>query len=337
MASPDIAHGYAALEKGAKLVPHDFELAELKAHDVELKVLNCGLCHTDLSIVNNEWGLTKFPCIAGHEIVGEVVAVGPEVKHLTLGQVVGVGACLTMCMDCHECMRGKHNMCAKYSGPIRGMNGGFADRVRALANACVPLPAGLDVESAGPLFCAGITVFSPLLEFNVRPIDRVAVIGIGGLGHLALQFYRAWGCHVTAFSSSKDVEELKKLGAHEIINSRDPEAIKAAAKSFDFVISTVSVELDWASYINTLKPNGRLHFVGVVSKPIMISIFSLLTQQRSVSSSPIGPPTQVTQMLEFAARHDIRPLIEVYPFDQINEAFLRLTNEKPKYRVVLKN
>jgi len=196
----------------------------------------------------------------------------------------------------------------------------------------------MDLESAGPLLCGGITVFNPMVQFDIKPTDKVAVIGIGGLGHLALQFLNAWGCEVTAFTSSESKQqEALDLGAHKVLNSRDPEAIESAAGSFDYIISTVNVKLDWNTYVNTLKPKGRLHFVGATLEPLDLGVFPLMMGQRSVSGSPVGSPATIERMLEFARLHDIRPQVEVYPMSEINEAFDHLKSGEARYRVVLSN
>jgi uncharacterized zinc-type alcohol dehydrogenase-like protein len=241
------------------------------------------------------------------------------------------------CQTCQPCRTGDHNLCATAEGTIVGRHGGFAEKVRANHTSVVALPPHLDKALAGPLFCAGITVFNPLVQFDIKPTDRVGVIGIGGLGHLALQFLNAWGCEVTAFTSSQAKQkEALELGAHSVINSRDPEAIKAAANQFDMILSTVDVKLDWNLYVNTLAPKGRLHFVGATLEPLDIGVFNLMGAQRSVSSSPVGSPETIEKMLRFAALHDIKPVVEEYPFDEVNEAMQRLASGKTHYREVLK-
>jgi alcohol/geraniol dehydrogenase (NADP+) len=200
------------------------------------------------------------------------------------------------------------------------------------------LPDGVNPDSAGPLFCGGITVFNPLVQFNIKPTSKVAVIGIGGLGHLALQFLNAWGCEVTAFTSSesKKVEALK-MGAHATLNSSNAAELEAAAGKFDFIISTVNVKLDWNAYIATLAPKGRLHFVGATLEPLDIGVFPLIMGQRSVSGSPVGSPATIKTMLDFAALHKIEPVTEYFTFDQVNEAIDRLRQGKAHYRIILKN
>jgi uncharacterized zinc-type alcohol dehydrogenase-like protein len=196
----------------------------------------------------------------------------------------------------------------------------------------------VDVAKAGPLLCGGITVFNPLGEMNVRPTDRVAVIGIGGLGHMALQFLNKWGCDVTAFTSTaKKADEARRLGAHHVVDTHSAEEVAKAAGRFDFVLSTVNVDLDWNAYIGTLAPKGRLHVVGAVPQPLPIAVFPLLVGQRSVSGSPSGSPAAVVRMLDFAARHGVAPVVEEFPMSQANQAFEHLAAGKARYRIVLKN
>jgi uncharacterized zinc-type alcohol dehydrogenase-like protein len=289
-------------------------------------------------MLNNEWGMTQYPFVPGHEIVGTIDAVGEAVTHLSVGQVVGLGWHSNYCHHCMSCLSGDQNLCATAQGTIVGRHGGFADKVRADASAVIPLPEGMDIASAGPLFCGGITVFNPLKQFDVKPTDKVAVIGIGGLGHLAVQFLHAWGCEVTAFTSNTSkIQEALDLGADHTLDSRNPDELTAAAGRFDFIISTVNVKLDWPSYMNTLKPKGRLHFVGATLEPLNISAFSLITAQRSVSGSPVGSPATIKQMLDFAKQHEIQPIVEFYDFKDINAAIERLASGKARYRVVLKH
>ncbi len=327
---------YAAFEAGGKLQPFEFDPGELGQSEVELDVDFCGICHSDLSMVDNEWGIAQYPLVPGHEVVGTVAARGENVTHLQVGDAVGLGWHAGYCMTCGNCMQGDHNMCSTAESTIVGRHGGFADKVRAQAASVIKLPEGLDLESAGPLFCGGITVFNPLIQFGIKPTDSVAVVGIGGLGHMALQFFNAWGCQVTAFTSSETkTKQAMELGAHRTINSRDPEALEAAAGQFDLVLSTVNVKLDWNKYINTLKNRGRLHLVGATLEPLDLQLFPMLMGQRSVSSSPVGSPANIARMLEFAARHNIKPIIEKFRFDQVNDALAHLRSGQARYRIVL--
>jgi uncharacterized zinc-type alcohol dehydrogenase-like protein len=289
-------------------------------------------------MLDNHWGMTQYPFVPGHEIIGTVEAMGAHVKGLTLGQRVGVGWSSGSCGICESCLTGNHNLCASNVPTVLGPYGGFADHVRAQAEWVLPIPAALDPKSAGPLLCGGITVFNPLLEFEVKPTHRVGVIGIGGLGHMAIQFLKAWGCEVTAFSSHPGKEaDAKKLGAHHFASSNDPEALAKLAYSFDFILSTVNVPMacDWNLFLAALRPKGKLIFVGVVLEPLQISMFSLLMGQRMVSASPTGSPAAMATMLNFAARHNVLPTVETFKFGQVNEAIEKLKQGKVRYRVVL--
>jgi uncharacterized zinc-type alcohol dehydrogenase-like protein len=329
---------YAAPAKGAKLQPFEFDPGPLRDDQVEIKVAFCGLCHSDLSMIDNDFGWTAYPLVPGHEAVGTITAVGAGVKHLKPGQTAGLGWYSNSCMHCPQCMGGNHNLCPTVESTIIGRPGGFADRVRCQAAWAVPLPEKLEAAKAGPLFCAGITVFNPMTQFGVKPTDRVGVIGIGGLGHLALQFLNKWGCEVYAFTSSDSKkDEALKLGAHATINSRDPEQLKKVAGSLDFVISTVNVSLEWGLYLNTLTPKGRLHFVGVALSPLAVMPVELLGGQKSISGSPLGSPATVSKMLEFCARHQIAPVTETFPMSRVNEALEHLRAGQARYRIVLVN
>jgi len=328
---------YAAAEAGAALLPFEYAPGSLAATEVELEVEYCGICHSDLSMLQNDWGMTQYPFVPGHEVIGTIGAVGKDVQHLKVGDRVGLGWNAGFCGTCEPCLTGDHNLCSSSRDTIVGRHGGFADRVRAQAAAVVKLPDGLDAESAGPLFCGGITVFNPMVQFELRPTARTAVLGIGGLGHMAVQFLRAWGCEVTAFTSSESKrEEALRMGAHRTVSSRDPDALAAEAGRFDLILSTVNVRLDWNAYLATLRPRGRLHLVGAVLDPLDVSAFPLITGQRSISGSPIGSPAMIARMLDFAVRHDIKPVVEVFPMEEVNSAMERLRRGEARYRLVLK-
>jgi uncharacterized zinc-type alcohol dehydrogenase-like protein len=333
-----MVRAYAAAAPKAPMAPFEYDPGPLGPDQVEIAVTSCGLCHSDLSMADNAWGFTRFPFVPGHEVVGKVAAVGAGVKHLGPGQTVGLGWFAHSCGTCKACVAGDRNLCATAEQTIIGRHGGFGARVRAGADWVVPIPAGLDPSSAGPLFCAGITVFNPIIQFGVRPTDHVGVIGIGGLGHLALQFLNKWGCEVTAFtSSSSKRDEAVKLGAHRSVSSKDAEGMKALKGTLDFVISTVNANLDWPVILETLGPRGRLHVVGAVPDPIPVSAMTLLTAQRSVSGSPSGSPATLAAMLDFCARHKIAPIVERFPMSKVNEALAHLRSGKARYRVVLDN
>lgn len=329
---------YAAVAKGKPLQAHEYNPGPLGAEDVEIKVEYCGICHSDLSMLDNEWGLSKYPLVAGHEVVGKVSAIGPQAKRVKVGDRVGLGWNSGSCHACPQCLAGDFNLCVHGEGTIIGRHGGFAERVRCNWIWAAPMPAGVDSISGGPLLCGGITVFNPLVQFDVRPTHRVGVVGIGGLGHMAIKFLNKWGCEVTAFTSSEAKHaEAKAMGAHHAVNSTDSDALKRLAGSLDFLLVTANVTLDWSAYIGTLAPRGRIHFVGAVLKPVEVGAFSLIMAQRSVSGSPSGSPSTVDQMLEFCARHKISPVIEEFPMSKVNEALDHLRAGKARYRVVLKN
>lgn len=329
-------HAYAAQEPGGPLEPFEYDPGELGDSAVEIEVDYCGICHSDLSMLDNEWGMTSYPFVPGHEVVGRIAQVGGRVSTLAVGDRVGLGWHAGYCNSCGSCHSGDQNLCATATGTIVGRHGGFADRVRAEENSVVKLPEGIELESAGPLFCGGITVFNPLVQYDVKPTDKVAVIGIGGLGHLALQFLNAWGCEVTAFTSSESKKtEALDLGAHHTVSSCNEDEIAAVAGTFDMILSTVNVKLDWNLYLQTLKPKGRLHFVGATLEPLDIGVFSLIAAQRSISGSPVGSPSTIAAMLDFSNQHRVKPVIEKFKFDQVNEALDHLKSGKAKYRIVL--
>ncbi len=329
---------YAAMSAGKPLQPFEYELGSLGCDEVEINVQYCGICHSDLSMLENQWQMSTFPLVAGHEVAGTIAAVGENVKHLKPGDRVGLGWNSRSCMVCPACMSGDHNLCPTSEATIVGRFGGFADRVRCHWSWAISLPNQLDVKSAGPLFCGGVTVFNPIVQFHINPTDRVGVVGIGGLGHMAIQFLSKWGCHVTAFTSSDDkAAEAKRFGASVVLDSRSDDALKAAARSFDFLLVTANVTLNWPMYLGTLRPKGRLHFVGAVLEPLSIPVFSLLIAQLSVSSSPVGSPAITREMLEFCDRHHIAPQIEVFPMSRVNEALAHLKSGKARYRIVLEN
>lgn len=330
-------NAYAAFEQGGELKPYEYELGAIQPDEVDVEVMYCGLCHSDLSMLNNDWRGSRYPLVPGHEVVGRVIARGSQVKHLQIGQIVGVGWTASSCNTCDECTSGNHNLCDSAVGMIMGRHGGFADKVRAQATWAIPIPEGVDLKAVGPMFCGGITVFNPILQNNISPLSSVGVVGIGGLGHMALAFLKAWGCEVTAFSTSPDKEaEARALGAHHFVPTHDKDALKKLKGKFDMVLDTVNVPLDWNGYIKTLKSKGVLHIVGVTSK-VEARVGLLMSKQRSISASPTGSPHAIKQMLNFTARHDIKPMVEMYKMGNINEAVERLKNGKPRYRVVLEN
>lgn len=328
----------AAMEPNGKLEPYSYELDELGVEQVDIKVSYCGICHSDLSMMNNDWGMTQYPLVPGHEIVGEVIAAGEAVKNVKVGDKVGLGWFSASCTSCPECMDGDHHLCAHAESTIVGRHGGFADYVRGHWSWAIPLPAEINLKKAGPLLCGGITVFNPIILAGVKATDRVGVIGIGGLGHMALKFLNKWGCEVVAFSSNPDKkEEILAMGASKVINSRDPQELESITGSLNFILNTTNVSLDWNAYLTALAPKGKFHTVGAVLEPLAIPAFSLITGEKSVAGSPLGSPALTSTMLDFCVRHDIYPMVEEFPLAKVNEAIEHLKNGKARFRIVLKN
>jgi uncharacterized zinc-type alcohol dehydrogenase-like protein len=332
------AHGYAAATSKAPLQPFEFDLGELGPEEVEIQVTHCGICHSDLSMLDNEWGLSSYPFVPGHEAVGTIAALGHQAKGLQIGQRVGVGWSAYSCLACHECLSGDHHLCAQTQGTIVGRYGGFADRLRVQWTWARPLPDALDLAKTGPLLCGGITVFSPLLLHGVPGTARVGIIGIGGLGHMALQFANKWGCEVHAFTTSDSKEvEARQLGAHYVHNTKHDGVLKKLAGSLDLIISTINVPLDVPGLLDTLAPSGNLHVVGAILEPMQVPAFGLIMRQKSIAGSPTGSPTAISAMLEFCARHSIAPITETFPMSKVNDALEHLRSGKARYRIVLVN
>lgn len=325
---------------------HDFEFdpGELRADQVEIAVEYCGICHSDLSMLNNDWGISAYPFVPGHEVVGKIVAAGDEVPGLLnapgnpVGRTVGLGWYSRSCMSCGFCLSGSQNLCTTAEQTIVARHGGFATRIRCHWGWALPLPDGLDGAKMGPMFCGGITVFNPILQNHVLPTERVGVIGIGGLGHMALQFLNKWGCDVYAFSSNPGkTNEILGMGAHHVVNSRKSDELAGIRGKLDFLLSTVNVNLDWNAMLGTLAPKGRMHIVGVIPEPIPVPAFPMISGQKSLSGSPMGSPTSTAAMLDFSARHGIAPITETFPMSQANEAIEHLEAGKARFRIVLKN
>jgi alcohol/geraniol dehydrogenase (NADP+) len=328
----------AATQARGKLEPFSYDPGPLGDEQVEIDVQYCGVCHSDLMMVNDEAHLSRYPLVPGHEAIGTVRALGRGAKTVAVGQTVGLGWNSGSCMACPQCLSGDHNLCRHLELTIVGRHGAFATRVRCHWSWATPIPAGLDLATAGPLLCGGITVFNPLIQNDVSPTSRIGVIGIGGLGHMALQFANKWGCDVTAFTSSANkAEEARKMGAHHVVNSRSAEELAAIAGSLDFILSTVDATLDWDAYIAALAPKGRLHIVGVLPEPMRVNSVPLFFTQKSIGGTPSGSPRNVDRMLEFCARHGIKPVTENFPMSQANEALAHLEAGKARYRIVLKN
>ncbi len=331
-----IVTGYAA--KGAKgvLERYDYEAGALGADEVEIQVTHCGICYSDIAMIDNSWGFSQYPLVPGHEVSGIITALGTNVGDARrIGQRVGMGWHMGSCGSCEWCTRGKENLCPGQRPTIVGHYGGWASSVHCQAKFAVPIPDALSSEDAGPLMCGGSTVFTPMVEFGVTPWMRTAVVGIGGLGHLAVQFLAKFGCEVTAISSShgKD-EDARELGADHFIATTGTDELAKAAGSFDFIISTVGADLPWGDYVAALRPQGRLVIVGIPGSDIRFPIWSVLFE-RSVSGGAVGSPSDTARMLEFAARAGIGPRVELFPMAEVNRAVDHLRAGKARYRAVL--
>jgi len=327
---------YAAMSKGSSLELYEYEAEPLKPNEVNIKVESCGICHSDISAIDGSWGISKYPMVAGHEVIGEIIGTGSNVSLHKIGDRVGLGWHSGYCNDCVQCDAGDHNFCSSTKKTVFSQHGGFAEQVTADQVSVISIPTGVKHEDAGPLLCGGITVFTPIVEFNINKNHKVGIIGIGGLGHLALKFYKALGCHVTAFTNSDDKDNLlKSLGADKIVSSTDKSKIKNLGGQFDLIISTVNVKLDWNLFLSTIKPRGRLHFVGAVLAPIETSVFSLMSGRKSISGSPVGSPNNIRKMLDFCAQHNISPMTDHFKFSEINSAIEKLRNNRIRFRAVL--
>ncbi|MFZ0747592.1 MAG: NAD(P)-dependent alcohol dehydrogenase [Terracidiphilus sp.] len=330
--------GFAAHAAGAELLPFRYEPGELGAQEVEIGISHCGICYSDIHLISNDWGNSQFPFIPGHEIIGTVTAVGPEVRSLKVGQRVGLGWQADSCGECEWCTRGMENLCPGSVATCVHRHGGYADRVRANARFVIPIPEALESEQAAPLLCGGITVYNPMRTHGINPSSRVGVVGIGGLGHMALQFARAFGAEVTAFSTTAAKEkEARALGAHNFVNTRESKAMREVAGTQDFILSTINADQDWGVYIQTLRPTGALCFVGVPPSPVSVQAFPLIAGLRTISGNPTGSPYRLREMLDVAARHGVKAQIESFPMAKANEAIERVKKNKVRYRAVLAN
>jgi len=324
---------WQANEAGGLLERAERPMLEPAADELVLEVLHCGLCHSDVSMLDNAWGMSAYPLVPGHEVVGRVVQVGETVDPAVIGQLRGLGWISGSCAHCPQCLGGTGNLCPSLESTIVGRQGGFASHVTARQDWTIPLPEGMDPAAAGPLFCGGITVFAPLIDEAVSPTAHVAVIGIGGLGHMALQFARAWGCEVTALTTNLNkTEEAKRFGAHQVKTLAE---LPQLAGRFDLVINTVNQSLDWSAVIGSLAPRGRLHQLGAVLEPMQVNAFDLIMARRSITGSPTSSPASLLKMVEFCVRHNIRPQVERLPMERINEAIERLRRGDVRYRFVL--
>ncbi|WP_264320250.1 NAD(P)-dependent alcohol dehydrogenase [Zarconia navalis] len=332
--------GYACQEKGGRLEPFEYDPGELAADEVEVEVEFCGICHSDLAMMDNDWEMSSYPFVPGHEAIGKVVAVGNRVSEARMGQRVGVGWQSSSCDRCKNCGVGKESLCLnenEVGQTIVGRNGAWADRVRVQSGWAVPIPDALDPSLAGPLMCAGTTVWSPIRHYGVRPGMETAVLGVGGLGHLAVQFLAKMGTQVTGLSTSRSKEkQTRELGATDFIATKEsPEDLKKAAGRFDFMISTVSADVKWDDYIEALSPGGTLVICGIPDGAIQFIPFPLIVGEKSIGGGRAGSPSDTQEMLEFCATHDIAPMCEQFAIEDIDRAVQHVRDGKARYRAVV--
>jgi uncharacterized zinc-type alcohol dehydrogenase-like protein len=339
------AIGYAAQASDSPLEPFHFERRALRSSDVAIDILYCGVCHSDMHTARNEWHNSRFPVLPGHEIVGRVAAVGPEAVRYEPGDMVAVGCMVDSCQQCRECTAGYEQHCLKgatltYNSPDRVTGdvtfGGYSDHIVVREEFVLRLPEGLDPMRAAPLLCAGITTWSPLVRYKIGPDSRVAVAGLGGLGHMGVKFAAALGAHVTMITTSPEKgEDARRLGAHEVLVSTDKEAMKAARSSFDFILDTIPVAHDLHPYLQLLRREGDLVLVGAIEPLPPIHGGMLIGGDRSVAGSAIGGIPLTQSMLDFCAEKNILPDCEVIPIQAINEAYERMLRSDVKYRFVI--
>ncbi|KAF3439173.1 hypothetical protein FNV43_RR17448 [Rhamnella rubrinervis] len=342
---PRPAFGWAARDSSGVLAPFNFSRRETGEKDVRFKVLYCGICHSDLHAIKNEWGSTIYPVVPGHEIVGVVTEVGSKVEKIKVGDKVGVGCMIGSCHSCDSCANNLENYCPKmiltYSAKYHDGTityGGYSDIMVADERFIVRIPENLPLDAGAPLLCAGITVYSPLRYFGFdKPGTQVGIVGLGGLGHVAVKFAKAMGAKVTVISTStsKKQEALEKLGADSFLVSRDQDQMQAAMGTLDGIIDTVSAVHPLLPLIGLLKSHGKLVMVGAPEKPLELPIFPLLMGRKIVAGSCIGGMKETQEMIDFAAEHNITADIEVIPADYVNTAMERLAKADVKYRFVI--
>jgi alcohol/geraniol dehydrogenase (NADP+) len=330
--------GFAAHAAGAELLPYKYDPGDIKPNEVEIAITHCGICRSDLHMVDNDWSTSRYPLVPGHEIIGKVTLTGSAVLGLNSGDRVGVGWQANSCGQCEWCLQGEENLCADSQGTCVHRNGGYADRVRINARFVIPIPEGLESERAAPLLCGGVTVYNPIRTHGVNPASRVGIVGIGGLGHMALQFAHAFGAEVTAFSSSPAKEaDARSLGADNFVNTRESKTLKKLAGHFDFILSTIEADQDWGAYVGALRPHGKLCFVGVPPGTLGLSVNTLVAGEKVISGSPSGSPRMIREMLRVAERHKVQAITERFPMAKANEAVVKVKRNQVRYRAVLAN
>ena len=335
-------NAYAADAAHAPLTPFSFERREVGPRDVLIDILYCGVCHSDVHQVRNEWGGSIFPMVPGHEIVGRVVEVGNHVKQFKTGDLAGVGCMVDSCQHCASCDQGLEQYCENgftntYNGHERETGaityGGYAKQIVVREEFVLRISDKLDLAGVAPLLCAGITTYSPLRQWQVKPGDRVGVVGLGGLGHMAVKLAAAMGAEVTVFSTSPEKEKAaQELGAHQFILSKDAAAMQAAANYFDLIINTVSAKLDLSPYLAALRLDGTLVLLGAPPESPQLHAFDLLAKRRRVAGSLIGGIQETQEMLDFCAEHNITADVEVIPMQAINDAYERMIKGDVHYR-----
>ena len=336
--SPRTICGYAAKEKGQELEPFSYEPPKLNQNEVRVSVTHCGFCYSDIHAIDDFYGITTYPFVPGHEIVGHVSEMGPTVTGLKIGDRVGIGWQGRSCKKCEWCLKGEEHLCVDVADNGSWFPyGGFSSSVKADSRFVYPIPEQMPSEVATVLLCAGIAVYSPLRAYATRPSQKVGVIGIGGLGHLAIQFAHALGCDVTAISSSPEKEqEARTLGADHFIVSTDKERLRKVRYSLDLLLYTAHANIDWTTLSLTVRTNGKFVIIGFPST-LAFDPLELVVHQQSLTGSFLGNPTAMREMLLFAQEKSITPKIELFPMRQINDAIQRLKENKARYRIVLFN
>jgi uncharacterized zinc-type alcohol dehydrogenase-like protein len=335
---------YAAQTATAALAPHGIVRREPGPTDVKIQIQYCGVCHSDLHFARNEWNFTQYPAVPGHEIVGRVTDVGSGVKKFKVGDTVGVGCLVDSCRTCPDCRAGLEQFCTDmvmtYGSMDKHLNaptlGGYSQSIVVTEDFVLRMPANLNLAAAAPLLCAGITTYSPLKHWKIGPGQKVGIVGLGGLGHMGVKFAKAFGAHVVLFTTSPGkVADGKRLGAHEVVISKDEAQMAAHANSFDFILDAVSATHDLNAYFNLLKRDGNLTLVGAPEKPLPVAAFPLIFRRRSFSGSLIGGLPETQEMLDFCGQHNITCDIEMIRMDQINTAYERMLKSDVKYRFVI--
>ena len=337
-----VCEAYAAPAADKPLGPLKIERRDPTPEDVQIDILYCGVCHSDLHMARNEWHFTTYPVVVGHEIVGRVAKVGSDVTKFKVGDLVGVGCMVDSCRTCPNCKDGLEQYCdvgnvQTYGGiekqTGKPTNGGYSKSITVYEGFVLKIPDGMDLASTAPLLCAGITTWSPLRHWKVGPGQKVGVVGLGGLGHMGVKFAKALGAHVVLFTTSPSkIEDGKKLGAHEVVVSKNADEMKAHHASFDFILDCVSADHDMNAYLNLLKRDGTLCLVGAPENPQPIAAFPLLMKRRRLAGSGIGGIAETQEMLDFCAEHGITSEVEVIRMDQINDAYERMLKQDVRYR-----